>query len=219
MNMNTEDLTLKPQRRALQYFYVDGAFEFGFGLLCLILALYFCLEQRFANTGIISAILDASLILVLLAGDAIANHVLRWWKERFTYPRTGYLAYRRPQSKSYRFWRVLLGALTGGLVGAVSAILLRRPFGGMDVMPALSGILLGLVFMFLAWRVSLLRLYLLAILSILSGGGLAFARLGNFLGLSAFYLVFGGILLLSGLVTLIRYLRQNPSPIEAPDEQ
>ena len=36
----------KVQLRAVQYFFVDGTFEFGFGLLCLILAAFFFLENR-----------------------------------------------------------------------------------------------------------------------------------------------------------------------------
>ncbi len=54
------------QLRTLQYFYVDGSFEFGLGLLSLILAAFFYAQTHVH--GWLSAVVDSSLVLVLIGG-------------------------------------------------------------------------------------------------------------------------------------------------------
>lgn len=58
------------------------------------------------------------------------------------------------------------------------------------------------------------RFYLLAVFSALAGLGLALAGWGNSPALAIFYATVGLALLFSGLLTLIGYLRQNPTPQE-----
>jgi hypothetical protein len=137
--MTEKDPTSRPQLRAIQYFFVDGTFEFGFGLLCLILAVYFYLENH--TTGLVSALLDASLVLVLIGGAWLVNRLVKRIKENVTYPRTGYVAYRREQGKR-RGWRVAAGLLLGGLVGAIGAVLVTSPHPRMNVMPAFTGLMI-----------------------------------------------------------------------------
>lgn len=207
----------KPQRRALQYWYVDGTYELGFGLLCLILAGYFGLEKWLEGSWL-SALVDASLVLVFIGGGALINWLTHKWKERVTFPRTGYVAYRRV-SGLWRGIRIALGLAVGGLIGATVAVLVTQPFQNLDIMPLVSGLLMGVVLAILAWRTSLPRLYLLAAFSTGTGLALAFAGLGNYTALVLYYLAFGLSLIASGLVTLIRYLRQNPPPLETSDGQ
>ena len=212
--MAEKDPASRPGLRAIQYWYVDGTYEIGFGLLCLILTAYFYIEKQVEGTWL-SAVVDGSLILVFIGGGALVNWLTHKWKERVTYPRTGYVAYRR-EGRMKRGLRIALGLVVGGLMGAVVAVLVTRPFEDFDVMPLVSGLLMGIVLAILAWRTSLPRLYLLAACSILAGLGLAFTRLGNYTGLSIFYAALGGAMILSGLVTLVIYLRQNPVPQEEP---
>jgi hypothetical protein len=207
----------KPQRRALQYWYVDGTYELGFGLFCLILATYFQIERLLEGSWL-SAVADASLVLVFLGGGALIRWLTRKWKERVTFPRTGYISYRR-ETGLRRGVRIALGLFVGLLIGATVAVLVTQPFQDFDIMPLVSGLLLGVVLAILAWRTSLPRLYLLAAFSTGTGLALAFARLGNYTALSLYYLVLGLGLIASGLVTLVRYLRNNPLPVEASDGQ
>lgn len=203
----TEEIR-KPQVRALQYWYVDGSYEFGFGLLCLVLCAYFTLEKQLEGSWL-SALVDGSLVLVFIGGGALINWLTRKWKERLTFPRTGYVAYRR-EAGIRRSLRIALSLVVGGLLGAAVSVLVMQPFQNFDILPLVSGLLLGFVLAFLAWRTSLARLYLLAAFSTGTGLGLAFARLGNYTALAVYYLALGLGLLVSGLVTLVLYLRQNP---------
>jgi len=167
------------------------------------------------EAGLVSALLDVSLVLVLLGGIWLANSVVRKLKEKVTYPRTGFVAYRR-NGKSKRGWRAAVGLIVGGLVAALTTVLVTVPFPGMDVLPVLTGIVMGIVLGIIAWRVGLIRIYLLAAVCLLLGFGLGFAGLMNDLGLAAFYGGLGFLSLAAGGLTLGRYLRQNP---KSPEEQ
>jgi hypothetical protein len=202
----------KTQRRAYQYFYVDGSFELGFGLMCLLLAAYFFMEKRLEGTWL-SALLSGSLVLVFIGGAALIRWLVSMWKQRITYPRTGYVAYRQ-DGRLKRGWRIALALAVGGLMGAGVAIMVLYPPGNLDLMPLVSGLLMGLVLIILAWRTSVPRFNLLAIFTALAGVGLAFANFGNDLGIAIFYLTLGAMLVFSGLFTLFIYLRRNPLPPE-----
>jgi len=51
----------KSQLHAIQYFFVDGTFEFSFGGLCLVLAIYFFVQEAAPGT-LLSAILNMGFI-------------------------------------------------------------------------------------------------------------------------------------------------------------
>jgi len=204
----TDDLK-KPQLRAIQYFYTDGSFEFAFGLLCLLLGVYFCVEVHVQ--GWLSAVVDGSLVLVMVGGAWLINRLIKLLKERITYPRTGDISYRREQGVK-RAGRIAAGLVLGGLVGATAAVLIGLSLRGLDIMPIFTGTILGLVLGFLGFHASLLRLYILGCLSILTGAALAFSGLESTTSLMAYYLATSLILFASGGVTLWRYLRTTPPP-------
>ena len=77
----TNDLK-QPQLRAIQYFYVDGSFEFGFGLLCLMLGVFFYIETHVQ--GWLSAVVDGSLVMVMIGGAWLINRLIKQLKERIT---------------------------------------------------------------------------------------------------------------------------------------
>jgi hypothetical protein len=210
----TDDLK-KPQLRAVQYYYVDGSFEFTFGLLCLILSVYFYVETHVQ--GWLSAVVDLSLVLVMIGGGVLANRLIRRLKERVTYPRSGYVSYeRKPGAK--RGWRILLGMVLGGAMAALATVLVSSAFMRISVMPLLTGLLFGLVFAFLGWRAAIRRFYLLALLSAALSLLLAFSRLENMSALVVYYAAMALTLLLAGACVLRTYLRRNPLPVETPDE-
>ena len=201
-----EDLK-QSQLHTIQYFYVDGSFEFGFGLLCLILAIFFYAET--SMHGWLAALVDSSFVLVMIGGAWLIRLLIKLLKERVTWPRTGYVTYNR-QNGSKRGWGITLGLVVGGLVAVTATVLASTPGIHLNSMPLLSGILLGLVLGFLGWRTSTLRFYLLALLSSLLGGVLAYSPAVDNFALAGFYLVFGLVLITAGAFVLRAYLRQNP---------
>ncbi len=115
-----------------------------------------------------------------------------------TYPSAGYVAYRRLAGLP-RFWRILLLAVVAGLVAAAIALLVARPFAGLDIMPLVTGLLLTFVLGLVAWRSTAPRFYLLVVFSALAG-------LGSSLALSAYYAAIGPGVDSLGLLTLNKHL-------------
>ena len=215
--MKQKDPTSQSQLRAIQYWYVDGTFEFSFGLLFLVLGIYFYVENLLQGTWL-SALADSLLVVVLIGGAFLMNWLVRKWKERVTFPRTGYVSYPRKYGLK-RGWRVLIGLVIGGVVGATAVYLLSREDIKLSVMPLLTGILFGIVMTLVGWRTSLQRFYVQAALSTLVGFGLAFCTLGNYMGLAAYYMAISLVWLASGTLILRKYLRNNPVPQEEPNER
>ena len=206
----------KSQLRTIQYFYVDGSFEFGFGLLCLILAVFFYAETHVQ--GWLLAIVDSSLALVMIGGAWLINRLIKQLKERITWPRTGYVTYSRQNGRK-RGWSVALGMVSGGLVATTATVLVTNPNVHVMAMPLLSGFLLGVVMVVLGWRARLTRFYLLAGLSAAVGITLAYSRMENIVAVAAYYLVFGLVLFATGACVLRAYLRQNPTPPEGTSSE
>jgi hypothetical protein len=204
------------QRRAIRYFYVDGTFEYGFGLLCLILAGYFYAETH--TNGWLSALVDASLVLVLICGAYLIQFLIRKLKERITYPRTGYVSYRRERGLK-RGWRVVLGFIVGGVAAGAISLLVMNQNIMIAVLPLVSGTLFGLVLFILGWRTAVARFYLLGLLSAVMGVTLAFSGLEYYSSLIGYYAGFAVVLLGTGTCVLLTYIRQNPIQKTGLDEQ
>jgi hypothetical protein len=83
----------------------------------------------------------------------------------------------------------------------------------MNWIPAITGVIVSIIWLISTARVGLIRLYVQSLLSLLLGVGLSLASLETYQSLAVYYAVMGLVLILSGELTLIRYLHQNP-PLE-----
>jgi hypothetical protein len=205
----------RTQLRTRQYFYVDGTFEFGFGLLSLILAAFFYAETH--SQGWLLAIVNSSLVLVMIGGFWLIDRLVKQLKERITWPRTGYVAYHHHGDPKHG-WRVAVGMVSGGLIAVIATLLFKGAHLHVDGMPLLSGFLLGIVMVMVGWRSHLVRFHLLGGLSLTIGITISYSRMDNIISLSSFYLAFGLVLFAVGACVLRNYLRKNPAVQDAPDE-
>ena len=195
------------QKRALQYWYVDGTFEFSLGGMCLLLAAYFFVMQTLADSWI-SNILGIFFALVVIGGAFAVNRLVKTLKERITYPRTGYVAYRK-KTAAKRGLRALVMAITVTAVSSGMILVIANRPPGFDWVVAISGLLLGAVIAYLGLRTGLARFYLNAAISIAAGLGLGLANLPHNSGVIAYYAIIGWILLCLGGLTLWKYVRQT----------
>ena len=207
--MSPKDPATRSQLRAIQYWYVDGIFELGFGLLCLALGGYFSLDNLLQGNRF-AFLVDILLVVVIIGGSFLMRWLVQKWKERVTFPRTGYVSYARERSRG---WTILVGVIVLSALGLMVFFLSYVEIQ-ISTWPLLTGILFGIVMIFVGWRTSLHRFYLYALLGALIGIGLAFSPWDNHVGLAAFYLLIGLILIISGILLLRKYLRQNPVPKE-----
>ncbi|MBN2148319.1 MAG: hypothetical protein JW726_13100 [Anaerolineales bacterium] len=208
----------KAQQRARQYWHVDGLLECAFCVLCLLLGIYFYAQATLPPESLAYKILNVSLIIVIIGGSFLVNRVLVIAKERITYPRTGYVAYR--QASGARRWvRVIVAAGVSMLIATLITQLIIR--GNIDLawMPVITGAVFGFVMLLVAFRANLIRFYTLSLISVLIGCGFLIVRIDNILGLAIYYILFGLAIGLSGGLTLWSYLRQAPPPAEESDER
>jgi hypothetical protein len=210
--MTEKDPTSRPQLRAVQYYYVDGTFEFSFGGLCLLLAIYFFIEGTLPES-LLSNLLNMAFVLIVVGGAFLVNRLVQRLKERITYPRTGYVAYKQVEG-SKRIARIFLVVFSAAFTGAFMAVFFSDRPDSLNWMPGMSGLFFAAVMAWLGFRVALPRFYLLAAVLFLIGGGLTVSGIRDMLGLAIFYALTSLVLFLSGGLTLWQYLRQTRSPEE-----
>lgn len=200
------------EQRVRRYWYVDGFGELvGGGGMCLILAVYFAAQQYFGDSSLIGAILQVSLILVLLGGMFVVRRLINAAKLHVTYPRTGYIEYSQPGNRRAV---TMLSAIVGVIL-AMTSIFIVRQFSRIDAMVAVSGVAMGIIlYLKQVWTVKVKRFYILSAAAILYGVVLSFSGLPKGYNLGLFYGLMSLSFAISGGLTLKRYLDENPLPTE-----
>ena len=146
-------------------------------------------------------------MLVLTTGGAfIVSRILRILKERVTYPRTGYVAYRKEKYKRGRWMVVISMFILGGLLAILP--------DWMSQMPFVEGVIACTVFIYFGYRFSMIRFYVLAAFFVLLGAMLSLMGLGDTLGTALFFGLMGVALLVSGGIALWIYLSRAQPPVE-----
>jgi hypothetical protein len=208
MQSNLSDV----EQRVKRYWYTDGIGELIGGGMFILLGVYFALQEFLGQNSLVGGILQVSLILVMIGGMWISRKLVTTLKTRLTYPRTGYVEYHVDERnlKSRRIWVFLL-AFT---ISALTMIFVRL-FQSFDSIVAVTGVAVGVILVILRAKISgLTRFYVLGAVSILLGLALSVSRLPNGYSLGLFYGLMGLSFMLSGGLTLRRYLDENPLPLE-----
>lgn len=205
------------QQHAVQYWLVDGLNELALAGLCVLLGAYFYVQATLSPDSAAYKILDMSFVLIIIGGGLLVNRLVQVFKEQLTYPRTGFVSYRR----AYGLNRWVRAVFTGGIAALMGAFLtyaFSNASAAFAWMPAVTGLVFGMVMLFIAARSALLRFYLLAAAAVLLGGGLTLAGIGNVLGLAVFYAGQALCLFVTGAWTLRSYLHDNRPPAEEAHE-
>ena len=197
-------------RRTAGYWYADGLVEIGAGLLLALMAGMFALEGLAPPGSLPAAFSAIGLPLILLAGMAVLSGTVRVIKQRLTYPRTGYVGYERSRPA-----RKVLAGVIGGLVSLVLVLLLASRPAWLTALPAVQGAVVGLVLLFLSYRIGAWRLAAVGLLTLAAGIAASTVGLLESLG-SAMVFGTGGLAsLISGALALAHYLRTTSPPAEA----
>jgi len=193
----------RAMRRTSRYWYEDGLAEMAMGCIFAALGLVFFL-QRALPPGPLQALCGMLGPLAAVVGvGLLGSRVLKVAKARITYPRTGYVAYRR-MTASHRLQKAAMGGAIGALVATIAALPSLKVW-----VPAISGLIMGSVWVYLGHRLDLPRLYMLAAAAAVLG---ILVSLGGFDDLTAGALYFAGLglaIVVSGAVTLGVYLRST----------
>jgi hypothetical protein len=200
------------QKRALQYWFADGLTELSGAAICLLLTIYFVIQQILAASKGYFVIL---FFIVFVAAFGVRKLMLSY-RERSTYQRTGYVEPRKGM-EDRRFLGIAIG-FTVLLLGFMLFTILRG-IQTMVWMPVIAGVIFGFIFILVGLRTKLMRFYFLVVFCFLMGVFLSLSGLGDMWGAALLSLVTGLVLLAFGIVTRLTYIRQTNGIAEPADER
>jgi len=201
------------EQRIKRYWYTDGIAELTGGGILILLGLYFALQEFLGQNSIVSVILQSSLVLLMVGGAFVSRRLVNALKARLTYPRTGYVEYQVDEGNMRR---KQIGVVILAMMVSALSMLFVRLFQSLNAMVAVTGLIVGLILVILRARSSgLPRFYVLGVVSVVLGLVLSVSGLPDGYSLGLFYGLMGVSFLLSGGLTLQRYLKENPLPADA----
>lgn len=195
MNQNLS----KVQKRAYQYWFVDGLAELAAGLVSLLLAVLFWFWQ------VVSAG-RWSLLVILIAGLGVSlgiRLIIQRIKESSTYLRTGYAA---PLSGLERKRQVAILVAFTLLLLSLNYYISSMGSQSLLWSPGLAGLVFAFIFTWTGVSTQLRRFYFLALLSLVAGIVLAILGLEPFQGIKVLADLtsdyFRGVGVLAGIIGL-----------------
>lgn len=198
-------------RNTRKYWYVDGLSEIAGGLILFAAGLTYWLVSTLESTNIKAMLLMLAQPAVIIIGSLIVQKYLPKIKERLTYPRTGYLTFRKPP-RNRRVKRALIVGLIAGLVGALITMLSSKL--PENFLPLLSSVFLLIFSIYIAYQTAVPRFYVIGILMVLLGAAISFMPFENVLPYTLFFCGIGIIWIISGVVTLVGYLHKTSPKLE-----
>lgn len=205
----------KIEKRTVRSYYDDGLLEVALGAFLLFLGGWLCAQAAAPRGSHLESALSVLFVLVIVSAGFVVGRIVRFFKHRVTYPRTGYVSFKKKEPDPKR---KAAAAVVGGLIGASLAALYTLSPSARTLLPAVNGLLIAVAVLLAAHRVGVFRFYLLAAASVIIGFVLTATGNGDLKGVGAFYFVFGAAVLISGLAALAVYLRRSAPAGEEPSE-
>jgi hypothetical protein len=196
-------------KRTQRYWFEDGLWEIAFGLVNALLAGFYFLVLYLDRLGISGGIVLVLQMVVIVGAFLGMGRLVKFFKERITYPRTGFVAYHKP-SPVTRLKRILrtifISAFMAALISMIAVIQLNR---GLNLTALVTGALLAAALVYFGYRFDLVRMYLIASLVFLLGLALSLSPIADELAIAVFFAGLGLLMILSGGITLAIYLRSS----------
>ncbi len=190
-------------RQTRRYWYEDGFADLGMGAYLFALGLIFIAEAVTPSGSPLDLVWTFGWPVVLIGGGLLVNFLVQRLKARYTYPRTGYVSYEKEGNA--RIPRLIGVFVTAALVAA-AVILLSR---GWHNFALLFGLVFTAGFLYVGFRIGLVRYLALAAFSLASGAVLGTADFSIEQAGGLYFAVVGLAMLLSGGMTWLRYERRT----------
>ena len=203
LNSSIQQAIQRPQL----YWNRDGIPEIVMGALWIVWSVTVALPVLFPRSRIAMITFGIFVVTIVLSG-VFMGRVIVWWKERVTFPRTGYFEPRKPKN-SHK-----LAAWAAAVIVAIAFAMVVR-FSGPSIrewLPASMGVVISLVLLRLGWRMESRRLMSLSPMV----AAAAFATLplgGGEISTSAVLLCAGLICVIDGMMVHRSYLKAHPAPV------
>jgi MFS family permease len=199
-------------KRTKRYWYADGFSEIGVGLFLILIMLFNHAASLTRQPTVQIILYVVGLPALILLGGRGLSRVVVALKEKYTYPRTGYVAYKH-KSGAKRWTRVILAALLGASVGAVTSLLAGRfPVIYQQIFVS---VVIALAYLYIGTLLGLGRFYGITAATLTLGGALILAGVSETQFFMMFFIGQGVIWIISGLVALRQYFGSTQPPAEA----
>jgi len=199
---------IKVQKKAIQYWFIDGLPELAAGLVGIFLAVLFLVwHQVFTWRW--------SLPVILVAAFAVSfglRLIIQHIKARTTYPRTGYVS---PFSGLESKWSVVILIAFSLVMLGLNYFLSTQGSQALLWSPGLAGLIFTFIFIWTGAMTKLKRFFILGIISLCIGLILFLLKLDYFQGVSILTGIVGVILLIQGYMVRKLYLSQS-SQLDEP---
>jgi len=198
-------------RNTRRYWYIDGLSEIAGGAIIFLAGLSYYLVSTMKNSSIKYLLLVIVQPIVIIGGSILVRKILPPIKEKLTYPRTGYLTFRRPARNS-RWKRIFLVAL----VAAVISVLVTLVSNAIPerLIPFIYSIFLMIFSIYLGYQNAVPRFYWVGLIILLLGAGISYLFPNGSLPYMYLFTGIGLIWIFSGLITLILYIRKTKPIVE-----
>ncbi len=206
----------KIEKRPIRYMYEDGLLELSIGAVGIFLGGYFWVRVRIplgSNWLLAWALgLIPLLLIVILFLDLAVKAV----RNKLTYPRTGFVSYRKPASGRKR--KVISGLIT--FTWSLIFIFLRSdaPPGTRAIswIPLLTGLFFAGTSIWIGIKTSVPRFYFMAAISALAGIVLSVTVIEENAAFGFYWGILGLSFCLSGVFALLRYIHRHPAAAADP---
>lgn len=202
----------KSKMRSISYWFVDGISEIGTGLVFTLMGSLFLLTTYLPQESKLNWVIPYGQPVIILAASLIIAKLVLFFKERVTFPRTGYISYMRPKTNQ----RIKRGILAGSAAMAVSIMttlvsgILTQRF-----IPLFISALLTIAMVVFAFSYGIKRIYLIGLITLLIGTLLCLLDLPDFLSYSWLFIGIGVSMMLAGFAALFHYLHTTqPASME-----
>ena len=213
-------------QRPLLYNNIDGVGELGLGFLFLGYALLQWLSIHLPEASMWHRYGSFLGFLVLIAA---IHYGVKAIKAHITYPRTGFVEYRKSRKRGVSWRGMILGAIVGSLLGTGFA-LVHRSHWGMTTLAALFGLVLAAGY---TWRIARTVAWKWAVAAVMAICSVAIAMLpAGLVGTHSWsntfpdnikgawlltMMLYGAILMISGGVSFALYLRHTQPAVETAE--
>lgn len=207
-----DDLQIS-KKRSISYWFVDGISEIGTGSVIAFMGCLFLLLAVLPHGSKWNLVIAYGQPVFIVGAFYLVSKIVRAFKDRVTFPRTGFVSYIRPKINK----RIQRGVMAGSISAAVS-ILTMLISGKLDqrFVPLFISALLAIAFILFGFYYGVKRFYILTAIILLTGVVLFILNLPDPLDSAWLFLSAGGGMICSGLITMIHYLRTTHPA--APEE-
>ncbi len=203
----------KSKMRSISYWFVDGISEIGTGLVISLMGCLFLILYILPTGSKWNWVIAYGQPVIIVAAFFGVSKLVKLFKDRVTFPRTGFVSYIRPMVNQ----RIKRGVLAGSVAAGVS-IASTLISGTLDdrYIPLFMSALLALAMVVFAFYYGVKRFYLVGLLTLADGILLCLLNLSDALSSAWVFIVTGVSMMLAGLGALIHYLN-NTQPASMED--